>query len=172
MDLQDRVARLERNNRRLLSVAITLLMGLASVILMGQARTPSQLEAETFVVRDRNGNAVARLGASYSTDYSQSWAGLTFVDPDQQTRTYFSNANNGGTLRLAAPGGGVVYMTAESDGDARIRVFGPDGLNGPVANIRMLPGGQTVSMFLMDGEELRAVMQHSRGQPVFFWTAP
>jgi hypothetical protein len=171
MSIEDRLARLERENRSLKVAGLLVLLVAASVFLMGQAQ-PTTVEAENFVVKDNRGRIVAQLSASYSEDYRQSWAGLSLFDADQQTRTYFSNANNRGSFRIAAADGGVIYMTAEPDGDARIRVFGPSGLDGPVANIRMLPGGETVSIFLADGNDLRAVLQHTRGKPVWFWTAP
>src|SRR4051812_31626071 len=101
MNIEDRLARLERENRRLKLGAVLGLLVVASVFLMGQVR-PSQLEAESFVVKDNRGRIVAQLSATYSEDFRQSWAGLSFFDADQQTRSYFSNSNNRGNFRIAA----------------------------------------------------------------------
>lgn len=61
--LMQRLERLERSNRRLKALAACVLVGLAAVLLMGQARPALQtIEAQEFIVKDANGNIRARLG--------------------------------------------------------------------------------------------------------------
>ena len=63
----ERLERLERSNRRLKVSGLVLLLGLAAVGLMGQARPALQtVEAQEFVVKDAGGVVRARLGASQS----------------------------------------------------------------------------------------------------------
>src|SRR2546422_1423096 len=62
--LMRRLERLERSNRRLKIFAAAVLVGLAAIGVMGQARPPAQIvEAQEFIVRDTNGTVRARLGA-------------------------------------------------------------------------------------------------------------
>ena len=65
MGIEERLVRLERENRRLKMVGLLVLVLAASVFLMGQTRTPQSIEAETFVVRDRRGVKLASFGATY-----------------------------------------------------------------------------------------------------------
>ncbi len=59
-----RLEQLERSNRRLKIFATIILVGLAAIGVMGQARPPAQVvEAQEFIVKDANGNVRARLGA-------------------------------------------------------------------------------------------------------------
>ena len=63
----ERLERLERSNRRLKVSGLVVLLGLAAVGLMGQARPALQtVEAQEFVVKDAGGVVRARLGASQS----------------------------------------------------------------------------------------------------------
>jgi hypothetical protein len=65
--LLERLERLERSNRRLKICGLVVLLGLAAVGLMGQARPALQtVEAQEFVVKDAGGVVRARLGASQS----------------------------------------------------------------------------------------------------------
>lgn len=65
--LMQRLDKLERSNRRLKLSGLIVLVGLAAVGLMGQARPPLQtVEAQEFVVKDAGGAVRARLGASPS----------------------------------------------------------------------------------------------------------
>lgn len=59
--LADRLARLERQNRRLAAAAVLLVAVLAAAVCMGQVRAPNVVEAESFVVRDAAGKARAAL---------------------------------------------------------------------------------------------------------------
>jgi hypothetical protein len=62
-----RLERLERSNRRLKLGGLAVLIGLAALGVMGQARPPLQVvEAQEFVVKDAGGVVRARLGASPS----------------------------------------------------------------------------------------------------------
>lgn len=62
--LMQRLEHLERSHRRFKAAAACALLGLAAVVLMGQARPPAQtIEAQEFVVKDPTGAVRARLGA-------------------------------------------------------------------------------------------------------------
>ena len=61
MSIEDRIARLERENRRLKVGALLGLLVIVAVFIMGQARPPRVLEAEAFVLRDSTGVRLAQL---------------------------------------------------------------------------------------------------------------
>src|SRR2546427_11166070 len=67
--LVDRLNELERENRRWRRAGLVVLIGLAALLVMGQARTPRVVEADEvtahkFTVRDEQGNSRAVLGTS------------------------------------------------------------------------------------------------------------
>jgi len=62
--LLERIEKLERSNRRLKLGGLVLLVGLAAIGVMGQARQPQTVEAQEFVVKDAGG--VVRAAASLS----------------------------------------------------------------------------------------------------------
>jgi len=62
--LLERIEKLERSNRRLKLGGLVLLVGLAAIGVMGQARQPQTVEAQEFVVKDAGGVVRARLGTS------------------------------------------------------------------------------------------------------------
>src|SRR5215471_10941732 len=65
--LLERLEKLERSNRRLKLAGLALVVALAAIGVMGQARPPLQtVEAQEFVVKDAGGVVRARLGASQS----------------------------------------------------------------------------------------------------------
>jgi hypothetical protein len=57
-----RLARLERENRRLKSVGLVLIVALASLFLMGQVRPAREITAEKFTLVDGAGSTIAVLG--------------------------------------------------------------------------------------------------------------
>ncbi len=65
--LEQRLDRLERENRCLKRAGALALAVIAAVVLMGQAtgaKVPKVIEAERFVVRDASGNTRAVLGST------------------------------------------------------------------------------------------------------------
>lgn len=60
--LEKRVERLERENRRLKRVGLLLLAFAVSIILMGQARPATVIEAERFVIVNAEGAKKGELG--------------------------------------------------------------------------------------------------------------
>lgn len=62
MDLTRRIDRLERENRRLKRAAALVGVGLVALLAMGQAARPRTVEAERFVLKDKQGKVRAVLG--------------------------------------------------------------------------------------------------------------
>ena len=102
--LLERLERLERSNRRLKICGLAVLLGVAAVGLMGQARPALQtVEAQEFVVKDAGGVVRARLGAS-------------------QSGTILSLSHEGGRANLVVSGGrsqGAHLVVTDSPGGSR-----------------------------------------------------
>ena len=63
MTLEQRLNRLETQNRRLKFGGVVLLLGIGAVFLMGQAKgVPGKLTATELTIVDENGKTRARLG--------------------------------------------------------------------------------------------------------------
>jgi hypothetical protein len=138
MSLEDRVARLERENRRWKLLGAVALLGLAAIFLMGQARGPQTVEAENFIVRDRDGVRRAILGASYPVGGDETSAGLAFYTalPDGQlSQSTFFQVGPGqeAVLQLASDRGVVSLRSGAADAGPRISVIDRQGGRGFVA---------------------------------------
>ena len=60
-DLLDRLAKLEKQNRRFKLVGVAALVGVTLLLVMGQAPAKKTVEANEFILRDGGGNVRARL---------------------------------------------------------------------------------------------------------------
>jgi hypothetical protein len=180
--LLERLERLERSNRRLKICGLAVLLGVAAVGLMGQARPALQtVEAQEFVVKDAGGVVSARLGAS-------------------QSGTILSLSHEGGRANLGVAGGrGQGAHLAISDSAGKVKgllllnpetvglYLSPVDATGPPRSPRVVfevlsqgtggfafydRNGQTRALLgatADDGSSLVAV-QDAAGKPV--WKAP
>jgi hypothetical protein len=71
-----RLTRVERENRRLRQIALSLFLVVGIVLLMGQTRPNRTIEAEQFILKDSNGRMRARLGMQ-----TPDMPTLVFTDP-------------------------------------------------------------------------------------------
>ena len=127
MSVEDRLARLEHENRRLKVTGLLAAVVAASVLLMGQTRPTQRIEAETFAVKDRRGVVVAALGVGYDVGSDVGLPWLAFYNADGSVDTFLQVWHGTPSLQLAAPGGGSVILTAQPDGEASVRVYGSNG---------------------------------------------
>ena len=136
MDVMEaRLARLERENRRLKLGGMAALAAIASIFLMAQTRPPARVvEAEVFVVKDRRGVELAQFGATYAPGSDVGGAWLAFHDyrPDggSSTGTFFQGgAGQEPFLQLNADTGKRVIRlrTGYGDSSPQISISGPSG---------------------------------------------
>ena len=162
-DVARRLDRLERENRRLKVMGLLLIAIVSSVFLMGQVRPAQRIEAESFAVKDRRGVVVAALGVGYEpgSDVGLPW--LAFYNDDGTTDTYLQAWQGSPVLQLSAQGVAFIRLTAEPNGDARVRVSGSGGSLPTQVNLRALPGGDTASVFTTAGDAVTSTMQYTRG---------
>jgi hypothetical protein len=107
--LERRLERLERDSRRWKAMT-TLAMGILSLILLsgagksGETSVPNEVQAHAFVLVDRNGTPLARLGLLPHG----AW-GLGFYDQGKKSR---------------------IVLSVEGDGASSISLFAKDGKGG------------------------------------------
>ncbi len=104
--MEERLNRLERENRRLKTVGVLALAVMAAVVLMGQAtgsKVPKVIEAEKFVVKDANGAVRAILGEgetvipSPDEDSPRPLFGLHIYSVDGKDRAHLAEMGKKGT---------------------------------------------------------------------------
>ena len=80
-DLLDRLATLERQNRRFKLLGVATLVGVALLLVMGQAPAKKIVEANEFVLKDDGGNIRARLFITEKTTTNMPLPGMTTPTP-------------------------------------------------------------------------------------------
>lgn len=138
--LAQRLDRLERENRRLRRVGATLAVGVAAVVLMGQARTPARvIEAQKFVLRDESGKIHAELDLGrHGTPF------LAFSDQDGKARAGLGLMPDGApVLRLADRDGKVrAALDVGADGAPGLTLYDQD--ENPRVSLDMRPDGRPI----------------------------
>ena len=110
--LADRLGRLERENRRLKLAGLLVLTMLASVFLMGQARPATRVEAREFVVVDKAGKQIGRLGVG-----EDGLPILTMRGTDDTIRVLVSVYEDGSAIMSlgALPAGAISRLAIGTD---------------------------------------------------------
>jgi hypothetical protein len=131
--VEQRLARLERDNRRLRVIGLVALSAVAAVFAMGQARPARDVRAETFIVTDKTGNTVAMLGAFYDTpESSRGEAMLMFLQGEDTDR-----GRPAPVVPRAGGGNPELWLRGSAADGGRVRV-GVGGAEGP--SISLLDG--------------------------------
>jgi hypothetical protein len=81
-DLQNRMLRLENQNRRLKQAGVVAVIPIVLLLVMGQAPASKTVEANEFILRDNSGNVRARL----SMDEARSSPEMVLLDEKGRTR--------------------------------------------------------------------------------------
>ena len=66
-DMQNRLLKLEKQNRRLKQVGAVALLVVTVLLIMGEASQKKTFEADEFILRDNSGNVRARLSMNVPT---------------------------------------------------------------------------------------------------------
>ena len=162
--MEERLLKLERQNRRLKQAGAAALIVAALILLMGQAsRTkPVQasqsntVEASQFILKDKSGKVRATLSIDESPGNSGA-AQLVFYDVDGKQRVKLDSGNPylGGTLHLADEKGKDQVFITSSDGlGALLSLLDPRGGPGTVlrTNGAALPDVEAKSVTLKDAD--------------------
>ena len=98
-ELHDRLLKLEKQNRRFKQLGVAALIGVAALVVMGQAPSKKTIEANEFVLRDASGNVRARLSMNVPADASAGYpsaAQLVFFDEKGKKRASLDGGNTFG----------------------------------------------------------------------------
>ena len=113
-----RLERVERENRRWKIATLLSVVALASVLVMGQTRPPTTVEAREFIVRTAEGKRVMRLSAGPDGQPS-----LAFFDQQVEARILmylYERGTPGISLLAAPPSKATLHLAAYGDGTPRI----------------------------------------------------
>ena len=89
IELQDRLSRLEKQNRRCKQLGVAALLVVVSLIVMAQAPSSKTVEANEFILRDGSGNVRARL----SMNESRSGPEMVLLDEKGRSRIKLEGFN-------------------------------------------------------------------------------
>jgi hypothetical protein len=117
MDINARLERLERENRRMKKIGIVAIVFASVLFISGQAKTNRVVEANEFVLKDGNGRARARLGII------QGQAELFFSSLSGESDVLLGTDPNGPFL-IMGPATGKRTMTLNPD---NLSLEGPVG---------------------------------------------
>jgi hypothetical protein len=164
-NLVKRIERLERENRWWRRIESLMLVGLAGLVVMGQAqcnlrktganKDGNVVEATEFVVRDANGKPRAKL-----TDYS-----LVFTNPDGDELIRLSASDNASALTFGASGMPTVILSGCWPQKSPYICVGPTALtlSSTEGNAQLSAGGPV---------ELKPSLSVSDKSGKVIWTAP
>ena len=101
-DLQGRLLKLEKQNRRFKQLGVAVLTVPAILLLMGQAASKKTIEANEFILRDDSGNVRARL------EVDKGVAQLLLFDPDGSEKMGIDSGTVGGKDLITLSGASVM----------------------------------------------------------------
>ena len=151
--------RLERENRRLKRVAVTLLTGIAALAMMGQAVPKSRIvEAEKFILKDANGRRRAELGLQDGSP------GLYIYSQAGQLREELKDSDKTVGLGLIDNGTPRVVLALSQAGQVGLGLQDKDGTARALLNI--LPNGfGFLCLADKDGKDCAALFTLPNGSP-------
>jgi hypothetical protein len=143
----DRISKLEAQNRRLKKGTIATLAILSAIILMGQvAPSPRVLEAQRFVLKDRDGNVRGWMGTigkgselTLGNVNAQPMIRL-IVSTDSSDLHFFGSHKSGMNLGLDSGNPDISMIGAEGNGEVRITFKEP----GPSLTLEDAKGSSTI----------------------------
>ena len=114
--IEQRMTRLEGENRRLRIAVLLAILVPAAFLLMGQARYPKRIETEALVVRAPDGAVVAYISGDENAGPTYGDGSLTLYRAD-------------GSLSL------TVWPESENNRNVRLSVVGPRDANGAMREL-------------------------------------
>jgi hypothetical protein len=142
-DLEERLLRLEKQNRRLKQLGVAALIVVASALVMGQAPANKTVEANEFVLRDASGRVRARLAMKMSPDRKFDYPDMVLLDPKGQARIELFGSNGGDVESSHA--GLVLY-----DAKGQVRMNVGTGASSSSLSLSDAEGNVRVSLDQMD----------------------
>ncbi len=155
MNLEQRLARLERGNRRMKRIGALVLVVAAAVVLSGAAmRKYRHLEVGSLTLKDKAGNTRVYIGTDEDGSVS-----LSLKDKAGKTRALLDVARNGSALWLSDKDGEDRVMLSTITGWPQLVFF--DKAGNTRLSLNLLDDG--ASLHIHDKDRLRATLGVSRG---------
>jgi hypothetical protein len=127
-NLGQRVARLERQNRKLKMAGLGIVLGMAAFLLMGAARAPKIVEAEKIVILDLHGRARITIGtpafAGAAADTNPDDPMIWLTDEKGADRAMLAND---GLSFANGKGRPTVRLSSDPNGLSGLKLYGADG---------------------------------------------
>ena len=172
MDLEQRLARLERGNRRMKRIGTLVLLAAGVVLLSGQAKGKAlpDLEVRSLTLKDTDGKARARMDA-----IADGTVGLVLLDKDGKARAELTVDTDGapGLALFDKTGTMRTWLSMEADGLPSLFFYDKDeevrALLGPEVGLALLTGGKvrvtlgvradSPALMLIDKDKTRASLR-------------
>lgn len=136
-NLQARIAKLEKQNRRFRRIGIAALASAALLFLMAQAPSRKTVEANEFVVKDAHGNVRIRLGVDPKNDSADLWLQTAKADEGASLSDSGLLLQQNGVVRTVLDSGDLslantqgvanVKLSAADDAERDLSIEGPNG---------------------------------------------
>ena len=185
IELQDRLSRLEKQNRRCKQLGVAALLVVVSLIGMAQAPSSKTVEANEFILRDGSGNVRARLSMNESRSgpemvlldekgrsriklegFNESLYGgsVTVFNSQGQLRGLFTGRDNGGGISLLNSEGhpGTTLFPGDVWVAGGIRLEDDDGFAAWLGRTNLLYEGEAhtasaASLILVDNPHRKVI---------------
>jgi hypothetical protein len=142
--LEERIAKLEGQNRRFKRLGIAGLVGVALLLAMGQAPARKSVEASEFVVKDAAGHARIRIGVDPTNDTAELWLQTAKGDQGASLSDNGLLLKQNGSVRTVVQNGNIalgnshgvpnVRLSADDDAERDLFIEGRSGF------LQYLPG--------------------------------
>ncbi len=143
-NLQTRIAKLEKENRRFKKIAAVALAGMALLFVMGQAPSRKTVEANEFVVKDAHGKVRIRLGVDPKNDSADLWLQTAKGDKGASLSDTGMILQQDGVVRTVIGDSAVTLLN--SQGQQNVRLTAADNaerdlfIEGNTGYLSYLPG--------------------------------
>lgn len=156
--IASRLERLERENRRLKQIGVSLALLATVMVVMGQGHSSRTIEAEKFVLRDANGNSRAVLGmvVGMPTLTLSDAKGVPMIVMEGGDDPLFSLSRNGGKEQVTMLAREELYGLA---------IYGePKGpINGTRVGVGVWKGVPGLTLYDESGKEVAAIQTERSG---------
>jgi hypothetical protein len=140
-DLQGRLLKLEKQNRRFKQLGVAALIVPALLVVMGQAPSKKTVEANEFVLKDANGRIRAKIGMGLDFQHKDGPA-IVLFDAENDSRISISTSEDDAQVLVNSHQAGAsssMWAGAPGNRGSGLGVTGPAGvvrvnLNGPVGD--------------------------------------
>ncbi|MFN7479585.1 MAG: hypothetical protein ACK5R7_05745 [Armatimonadota bacterium] len=120
ISLEQRLARLERQNRVLTGLVVALVMGVASVAMIGAGDGPKDIEVRTLSIRNDDGQLVGYMGAC------DKGSELVLFNKKSYSGLHLEATEDGGIITLNHPNENPALTLSANEATGKISAASPE----------------------------------------------